>query len=38
MVVGIAIGVGFMICIILAFMVGYGMADMKHKQIQEDNE
>jgi hypothetical protein len=36
MLVGIIIGIVFVICIILAFMAGYGVADMKHKSLIEE--
>lgn len=38
MILGIALGVGIMILLIVAFMAGYGMADMKHSQPQDDEE
>lgn len=38
MILGIAIGVGFMICLILAFAVGYGFADMKYKSSETEEE
>lgn len=38
MLAGIAIGVGVMILIILAYAVGYGMADMKHNKSSDTEE
>lgn len=38
MILGMAIGVGIMILLILAFMVGYGFADQKHNSTSEEKE
>lgn len=38
MILGIAIGVGFMICLVIAFIAGYGFADMKYKSSETEQE
>jgi hypothetical protein len=35
-ILGIIIGAAFMICLILAFMAGYGVADLKNKPTDEE--
>lgn len=36
MILGIVIGAVFMICLILAYMTGYGVADQKHTKDDEE--
>jgi hypothetical protein len=38
MLIGIAIGAGFIIGLVLAFMVGYGIADQKHNPSKTEEE
>ena len=38
MIVGIIVGITWVVSLIIAFMIGYGLADMKHKPLDEEQE